>query len=244
MAEKEQRDRLFRKTGFLLAGLSVSLLLFAIFLVTDGYVLLDHTPSLFYFIVVVASAILCFISALVPDLYWIQPLTLLVLTPILLLAQASSMFSLGSFIAAEILLKRLGFFKKARIPKYLLTILYFYLCEILIGISTGLNGLEIASSIFFMTVYLGFLLIVYGEKWNVYRAEPKPSLSLSNLKISPMETAYLRALLAGLSIKAIAIDGKVKESTVRNTLARVYRKFNVQDKASLMAKCEKYRLVD
>jgi len=245
MEEREQRERLFRKTGFLLAGLSASfLLLFTIFLVTDSYTFLNQAPSSLYFIIVGASAILYFISALVPRLYWIQPLALLVLTPIPLLIQASSMFSLGSFIAAEILLARLGFFKKARIPKYLLTILYFYLCEILIGISTGLSGLEIASPLVFMTMYLGFLLLVYGEKWNVYRTEPKPSLSLSILKISPMEIAYLRALLAGLSIKEIAVDGKVKESTVRNTLARVYRKFNVQDKASLMTKCEKYRLVD
>jgi DNA-binding CsgD family transcriptional regulator len=245
MEDREQRERLFRKTGFLLAGLSASfLLLFTIFLVTDSYTFLNQAPSSQYFIVAGASTILFFISVLVPRLYWIQPLTLLVLTPIPLLTQASSMFSLGSFIAAEILLARLGFFKKARIPKYLLTILYFYLCEILIGISTSLSGLEIASPLVFMTVYLGFLLLISGEKWNVRPVDPKPSISLSSLKISPMETAYLRALLAGLSIKEIAVDGKVKESTVRNTLARVYRKFNVQDKASLMTKCEKYHLVD
>ncbi|MCX7027905.1 MAG: LuxR C-terminal-related transcriptional regulator, partial [Spirochaetes bacterium] len=239
------RAGLLRRTGFLLAGLSVAfLILFAIVLFTDSYNSLNQAPATLYFVIVGLYACLFLLSALVSSLNWIQPLILLAITPIPLLTHASSMFSLGCFITAEILLARLGFFKTARIPKYIITILYFYFCEIYIGISAGLNGLQIASPIIFMTIYLVFLLLVYGDKWKVYLIVPKPSLSLSALRISPMQTEYLRALLAGRSIKEIAIDGKVKESTVRNTFARVYKKFEVQDKASLMTKCEKYRLTD
>lgn len=245
MVKKERQESLFRKTGFLFAGLSLSyLLLFAMLVVSDSITCLNQAPKAQYFVIVGLGAVLFCVSARVPRLYWVQPILLLAATPVPLLTHASSMFSLGFFIAAEILLTRLGFFKSTRIPKYILTIFYFYLCEILIGIKTGLSGLEIASPIVFMTIFLGFLVLVYGDKWKVYLIERKPNLSLASLKLSPMETEYLKALRSGRSIKEIAIDGKVKESTVRNTLVRVYRKFDVQDKASLMTKCEKYNLVD
>jgi DNA-binding CsgD family transcriptional regulator len=245
MVKENQRESLFRKTGFLFAGLAaIYLLLFAIFAVSDSFTSLNQAPKAQYFILVGLAIVLFCISAMVPQFYWIQPAILLAATPVPLMTYASSMFSLGFFIAAEILLSRLGFFKVARIPKYVLTIFYFYLCEILIGVKTGLSGLEIASPIVFLTIYLGFLVLVFGDKWKVFLIERKSILSLAGLRLSPMEIQYLKALRAGRSIKEIAIDGKVKESTVRNTLVRVYRKFEVQDKAALMAKCERYNLVD
>ena len=244
MEERAQKVSLFRRTGFLLAGLS------AIFLFIDATLLSgnngssDQAPDAIYIIIVGLGIPLFSISALVASLHWIQPILLLIITPIFLQARASSMFSLGSFIGAEILLARMSFFETSKLPKYFLTILYFYLSEILIGSSIGMNSLEITAPIIFITAYLFFLILVYGDDWKVYLIQPKPSLSLSALKISPMEAEYLKILLAGSSIKEIAIDGKIKESTVRNTLANVYRKFDVHDKASLMAKCEKYRLLD
>jgi DNA-binding CsgD family transcriptional regulator len=154
------------------------------------------------------------------------------------------MFSLGSFIAAEILLFRLGFFERSRIAKFLITIAYFFLSEILVGLYHGLPPVDIAMPILYTTFFLAFLLIVYGDKWIVYLKEPKPTLSLAELKVTAKEAEYLRALLQGSTIKEIAIDTGVSESTVRNTLARVYRKFDVQDKAALMAKCGGYALID
>jgi DNA-binding CsgD family transcriptional regulator len=241
--EREKRATLFRSTGFLLAGLStIFLLIFAASLFIDPAKSL--TPARVHFLTLGFGIVFFLISALVPSLNWIQPILLLLATPIPLTIHTSSMFSLGAFIAAEILLARLDFFRTRRIPKYLLTILYFYSCEFFIGIQAGQNLLDILSPIIFMTIFLAFLLIVYGDRWKVSLVEPKPSLSLGVLRISTMEAAYLKALLSGLSFKEIAIDGKVKESTVRNTLAHVYKKFDVPDKASLMAKCEKYRLID
>ena len=245
MVQEERKLSLFRKTGFLFAGLSLAyLLLFIIFIVSDSLSLFQQAPKLQYFIFAGVSFMLFCASALFPRLYWIQPVIFLAATPIPLVTQASSMFSLGFFIAAEILLARMGFFSRGRTAKYFITILYFYLCEILIGVSSGLSGIAITSPLVFMTVYLGFLVLVYGDKWKVFQIERKPRLSLAGLKLSPMEKEYLKSLRAGRSVKEMAVDCKVKESTVRNTLVRVYRKFEVQDKASLMTKCEKYNLVD
>ena len=188
--------------------------------------------------------VLFLVSAINDSLAWIQPLLLLLSTPLPMLYHASSMFSLGSFIAADILLFRQGFFERSRVAKFLITILYFFLSELLVGLYQGLTLVDIAMPILYTIVFLAFLLIVYGEKWIVYLKEPKPTLSLAELKVTAKESEYLRALLDGRSIKEIAIDTGVTESTVRNTLARVYRKFDVQDKAALMAKCGKYALVD
>jgi len=184
------------------------------------------------------------LSTLKESLRWLQPAILLVMTPLPMLRHGSSMFSLGSFIAAEVLLYRLGFFEHKKFAKFLVSIAYFYSCEILIGISSGARIMEVVAPIAYMTAFLVFLMIVYGSNWIIYLNTPKPILSLSALEVTKKEAEYLKALLAGRSIKEIAIDGGVKESTVRNTLARVYKKFDVQDKSTLMAKCENYSILD
>ena len=231
---------LFRKTGLLFACLASAYLI--IFLIDGlfGSSFMENLDiSLAIFATIGVCAVLFTLSALYESLNWLQPFVLLVMTPLPMLHHASSMFSLGAFIAAEILLYRFGFFERRKFAKFLLSIAYFYLCEILMGITSRASVLEIALPIIFMTIFLGFLMIVYGDKWVVYLKEPKPLLSLSRLKITKKEAEYLRALISGNSIKEIAIDDGVKESTVRNTLARVYKKFNVTDKAALLAKCEK-----
>lgn len=236
---------LFRKTGILFAFLdSILLLLFLVVRIFNEDISSSIDARSPIVIALGAGMILFLVSALNDSLAWIQPLLLLLSTPLPMIYHASSMFSLGSFIAAEILLFRQGFFKKSRLGKFAITILYFFLSELLVGLSQKLSLIDIAMPIFYTIIFLAFLLIVYGDKWIVYLKEPKPTLSLSELRITAKEAEYLRALLDGRSIKEIAIDTGVTESTVRNTLARVYRKFDVQDKATLMAKCGRYALED
>lgn len=236
---------LFRKTGLLLSTLS-ALYLMVFFTARLFKTNMPDAPEIDMprLIIIAVCFVLFTLSALYDSLSWLQPTILLAITPLPMLNHASSMFSLGAFIAAMILLFRLGFFKGHKVAKFLLSIAYFYLCEIIIGLSFKANILDIIIPILFMTVFLAFLMIVYGDQWIIYLKEPKPSLSLVSLKITRMESEYLKALLSGRSIKEIAIDGGVKESTVRNTLARVYKKFHVTDKSALMAKCENYRIIE
>jgi DNA-binding CsgD family transcriptional regulator len=236
---------LFRKTGLLFASLAgLYLVIF-----TTVKLFRNSFPETFNISVPVLvtigiCAVLFTLSALYAQLAWIQPIILLIMTPFPMVHHISSMFSLGTFIAAEILLFRLGFFERSKLVKFLLSIAYFYLCGVLMGITSGTSILEIAMPILFMTIFLAFLMLVYGDKWIIYLAVPKPPLSLAALKITRKESKYLRALLDGTMIKEIAINDGVKESTVRNTLARVYRKFDVTDKSALMAKCENYSITE
>lgn len=236
---------LFRKTGILFAFLdSVLLVLFLAVRIFNDAIPANIDVSIPIIASFGVGMILFLVSAFNDSLAWIQPLLLLFTTPLPMMYHASSMFSLGSFIAAEILLFRLGFFERSRIAKFLITIAYFFLSELLVGLYQGISLVDISMPILYTTFFLAFLLIVYGDKWIVYLKEPKPTLSLAELKVTAKEAEYLRALLDGRSIKEIAIDTGVTESTVRNTLARVYRKFDVQDKAALMAKCGGYALID
>lgn len=236
---------LFRKTGLLFAGLAgIYLLIFVAAGLFEKSLPFASTASTPLLITLGTCTVLFTLSALYDSLNWLQPLILLVMTPLPMLNHPSSMFSLGTFIAAEILMYRLGFFERHRLAKLMLSIAYFYSCEILMGVTSGASILEIIDPIIFMTLFLAFLMIVYGDRWIVYLKVPKPLLSLTTMKITKKEAAYLRALLDGHLVKEIAFDGGVKESTVRNTLARVYRKFDVQDKSALMAKCENYSITD
>jgi DNA-binding CsgD family transcriptional regulator len=236
---------LFRKTGLLFACLLATYIFLAF-----SYLIFNkvHSPFLSPLPISIAILLPCtalfIFSALYEKLAWIQPIILLILSPMAMTQSNVSMYSLGFFIAAEILLFRLGFFETKKVNKFVITVTYFYLCEILIGLTMKADITAILYPLLFITVFLFFLMVVYGDSWIVYLKEPKPSISLSSLSLTKMELVYLRALLEGASIKAIAIDRRVKESTVRNTLVRVYRKFGVPDKASLLTKCESYELID
>lgn len=77
----------------------------------------------------------------------------------------------------------------------------------------------------------------------VYVAQSKPRLILSEKGLSSTETAYSLAALAGKSVKEIAGEYDVSESTVRNSLARVYGKLEVPNMAGFVALASKHEIV-
>ena len=245
-ADESFSPTLFRKTGLLLTCLcSAYLLLYLVLELFEGEYPAGFGTNDGRIAIIVACGLLFALSALHRSLTWLQPLILLIMTPFAIARYgASSMFGLGAFIAAEILLYRLCFFGRHKLLMFLATISYFYICEIFIGRLSGTGILPVCNTILFMTSFLIFLLIVYGGKWVVYLKVPKPPLSLSTKNLTKKEAEYLKALLGGRSLKEVAIDGGVTESTVRNTMARVYRKFDVRDKSALMAKCENYSIME
>lgn len=238
-----QQFRLFKKTGLFFAFLCVLYLFSYLLIQLLELPIPDETPSFAPMLPAVAViAALFVLSAFRPPLNWIQPVLLLLMTPLPMIYAQIPIFNLGVFIAAEILLYRLGLFARWKLLKFVLSILYFFLCQAIRGINAGESLFNILIYILFLCLFLFFLLIVYGEQWIIYLKEPKPLLFLSDLGLTKKEIAYLKALLNGKSVKEIAVENKVKESTVRNTLARVYRKFDVPDKSGLKAKCALYSL--
>jgi len=241
----QERAELFRKTGLLFAAL-LSLYVLIIY-IGQIFKLYEKKPLNFdmFLLLIMAAVIIAFIaSALHEHLNWLQPVLLLFITPLPMFRFGESMFSLGAFSAATILLFRLGFFEKKRILKFILIMSYYYFCQLLVGITVGAPLLSLVMPLIFMTIFIMFLLLVFREKWIIYIQNEKPELSLSQLGITKTEAEYLRETLTGKTFKEIAIDMQVKESTVRNTLARVYKKMGVADKAGLATKCEKYLIID
>lgn len=175
---------------------------------------------------------------------FLQPVLLLVMTPMPMMVSWASMFSLGHFLAGCILLDRMGFFRSGRVAKSVLLVSYYLACETLLGLSIQAHPAEILLPAAFVTVAVIFLYSISRERQIIYKEAPKPELSLADLGITKKEAEYLRSYLAGSSIKEVAADKGVTESTVRNTMSRIYRKFGVADKAGLLAKCENFSIVD
>jgi len=69
----------------------------------------------------------------------------------------------------------------------------------------------------------------------VFVKEDRERLSLSEKGLSATEIAYAMALIGGTSVKGIAFKHEVSESTVRNSLARIYVKLGVSSMAAFMS---------
>jgi len=242
---EQQTSLLFRRTGLFFALNCAAYFLMYIgaepFRHRDIRALWEVHPML---ISVALFASLFTFSAFKPKFHWIQPILLLALTPLPMIYAHVPVFGLGVFIAAEILLFRLGFFNCWKLAKFAVSILYFFLCQAVTGLRAGVDLTTIFFYLLFLLLFLLFLLIVYGERWIIYLREPRPLLYLSRMGITDKESAYLKSLLADKPMKVIAQEHGVSESTVRNTLARVYRKFQVHDKSELKAKCAGFSLLD
>jgi len=71
----------------------------------------------------------------------------------------------------------------------------------------------------------------------------KPKLLLSEKGLSATEIAYSTALLSGRSVKEIAFEYDVSESTVRNSLSRAYAKIEVPSMAAFLSLASKYEVL-
>jgi DNA-binding CsgD family transcriptional regulator len=176
---------------------------------------------------------------------WFQPLVFLVIAPLPLMQLAESLYGLGFFVMGILLLFRLGFFEHRRVPKLILAIAYLYLWEVISALKAERNLILAFEPVFFVTVFLLMLYFAFSEKLMVYLHEPREKLSLREKTLSEAERAYVMALLKdGKNYKEIAFDFEVSESTVRNTLARAYKKLGVSDHAGLASLGNKFEIVD
>ena len=196
-------------------------------------------------IVMVLSTTGLYLSAFWEPAVWFQPLMFLALAPLPLIDNAQSFFGLGFFVMGNLLLFRLGFFERRRLPKLIISIGYLYFWEVWSALKVGRNLVSAFTPVFFITAFLLMLYFAFSEKLMVYLHEPKEKLSLREKTLSEAERAYVMALLKdGKNYKEIAFDFEVSESTVRNTLARAYKKLGVSDHAGLASLGNKFEIVD
>ncbi len=153
-------------------------------------------------------------------------------------------YSTGFFVSAVIMLYIGGYIEKRRVLK-IISLIVFYYATIAIGIANSHEGFEyVFGSVFFITAFIAFLYVVFSNQVAVYLRYEKPKLSLSAFGLTPLEAKYAKAMVEGKSFKEIAVEFNVSESTIRNTLARVYKKLNVVDKSSLAALLASHNLVE
>jgi DNA-binding CsgD family transcriptional regulator len=236
-------DKQLKKTGifFGIIFLCGAVLVMFLYIAIDGWSFLE---SLKRSAVTFAVSILFFVSAFRFETAWIQPVIFLIITPYSISTDVTSFFGLGFFAHALILLYRLGFYKKRRVLRLILSFAYFALSEIGVAVFTGQKLVYAVGAIFFMMVFSFFAYLVFEEKLAVFLKEPKRELSLKEKGLAATERAYTLAFASGRSTKEVAYDFGVSESTVRNTLARSYKKLGVDDKAGLSALAERYRLIE
>ncbi len=236
-------DKHLRKTGIFFGALFLfgGILVMVLYLAIDGW---SFAEALRRSAITFVVSILFFVSVLRPATLWIQPAIFLVIAPFSISTDTTSFFGLGLFAIALILLYRLGFYNNRRIPKLIISFSYFALSEAASVIVNDQKAVYAVEAIFFMIVFCIVIYLVFEEKLAVYLKEPKHELSLKEKGLATTERAYTLAFASGKTTKEVAYDFGVSESTVRNTLARSYKKLGVEDKAGLSALAERYRLVD
>lgn len=169
------------------------------------------------------------VSTLGPGLRWIQPLVFLAAFPLTVFPVPDRIYPLGFFLTGALLLERGGFFLRSRLRKTLLLVTYLLAVEVAAIVLGKGPAQDAAGATFFVVAFGLFLWFLYRDRLVVLLKEPKPRLSLEELGLSRAERSYAMALLEGRSPKEIGADYDVSESTVRNTVARVYRKVGVED---------------
>jgi len=238
-------DRQTRITGlFWGIAIGVAFLIHVIVLASSP----DHSVKAEFLLprtyILLASVALLLASAYAKRFAWIQPVVMFALTPVSFTADPLSFYGLSFFFVGVITLFRLGFFARLRGLKLALCTLYLLGCELLVLERSGLGLLEAIDPVFFMIVFVAFMCLAYEEKLAVFLHEPKPLLSLRAQGLSAAERVYVMAIVEGRSPKEVASECSVSESTVRNTLARAYKKLGVEDKSALAALAENHRISD
>ncbi len=174
----------------------------------------------------------------------VQPILFLVVWILPVSTDHDSVYGLGIFVSGVFLLYKGGYLDTFRKVKFFLLILYLYGVELYFAVYKNGFVPSAFSAVFFITVFLVFMYLMFKDQVIVYLKEKKPELSLSGSGLSEAEAAYVRELALGKSHKEIAADAGVSESTVRNTLARAYKKLQVTDKTALMAVLTAHEVVD
>jgi DNA-binding CsgD family transcriptional regulator len=190
-------------------------------------------------------SLLFFLSAFRPRLAWIQPLLFFVLM-IAAAYTGGGMYGIGFFTLGVLYLFRLGYLEKHRVAKLLGLLGYYFVVTLAMIFvpNSGVRFSNVIGSIIFLLVFLGLLYLAYEEKLVVFLKPSKPKLSLSEKGLSPAERVYVLACLSGHSAKEVAQEFEVSESTIRNTLARSYKKLEVNDMVGLTALAGKFDIIE
>jgi DNA-binding CsgD family transcriptional regulator len=210
---------------------------------TIGRTFLEALQDYSHIDLLVVIATIFLVSAFVPALAWLQPAIFLAMTPFTLLAGNSSFYGLGFYAGGILFLFKLGFYERHRAAKVACSIGYLMVAEIVMGLRNGQSIYFCLTPVLFIFAFLFALYLTFRDRIFVYLKEPKPSLSLEAKGLSEAEQVYVHTIIEGRPVRDAALESGVSESTVRNTLARAYKKLGVANRAGLLALAEKYDVI-
>jgi DNA-binding CsgD family transcriptional regulator len=240
---KERNAPGFRTTGYFFAAIFVAgAVMSAVLAIAEGKPVLNAILHP-YVIICLAISALMFFSARNKVFSWFQPLVWLAGATIAIFSYPMQISGLCFFIIAVLLLFRFGFYEKMRTGKIIATFVVFYSLEIASSFISKTGITDKIADIFIITLLFITLYLAYQEKLMVYLKEPKETLSLKGKGLTDAEQKYVLAMVGGKSPKEIAFFYEVSESTVRNTLARAYKKLGVGDRSELAALAARVELV-
>jgi len=234
----------FRKTGLLFAAVFLAgYLLNIVNSISESRDLVSNLLSFNQIILLLAIAMFL-ASAFVVKLRYLQPIVFLTIGVIPILQEPGAISGLTFFMMGMVLLERAGFFLKFRVLKIIISILFLMTVE-LIAVFTSGDLIRRAIEPTFMIMAFGlFLWFLYKERLVIIMREPRPRVSLTEKGLSPAERLFVMKTLSGKSQKEIAFDYELSESTIRNTLARAYKKLDVEDKTALAILGERSEVVE
>jgi len=190
------------------------------------------------------STLLFALSALVEPLRYLQPALFIFSCPIAIITEPEGLYGLGFYIMGVLLLERAGFFLRNRAPRLLVVLLYLLTVEVVAVVVSKRPLQDAVSPTFFIVAFGVFLWFLYKDRITVILKEPKQSLSLAEKGLSQAEKSFVMATLGGKSQKEIAADFELKESTIRNTLVRAYKKLGIEDRVGLAILGERYDITE
>ncbi len=205
-------------------------------------VLHRYAPELIAFVAAYATGFL--IISLYENLIWLHPVLLLASTPVPLSINISSMYSFAAFVIAIVELYRMGYFRRSGFFKISIIFTFYIMSIALVGTALNVFIIEIITANVFVVFFFLYLIPVFQGKWQITVVRPREKIRYGELNLSKRETDFLKACLSGESFKEIAVEHHVSESTVRNTFAHIYRKFNVNDRADLLSKFADFDIID
>ena len=175
---------------------------------------------------------------------WLGPVLIIALLPLTLTRYLTFMYSICAFIIALIELNRLGFFKHAGLFKACILISYYAWNFAMVAIMHKEFFLDIILSIAFLSLFFIYLIPIIQDRSQIGKVDLAYRIYPRDLNLTCREMDFLRDCLNGATFKEIAYKHHVSESTVRNTFAHIYHKFNVVDRIDLMSKLAAFDIID
>jgi len=227
-------NRLRQRVGLLFA---VVFLVAVLRWLVQGWLSGTPLPALFLdsrFWLVGLLSLVFFAGLRVPWIRRLEPYVFLVISIIPFFELVDSVYGFGLFAVGSILLLIDGQLSRHPIPK--LIALGGLLLTILV-VATVFHGapLEVATGLLlFMSAFFLFLFLAFQDRIIVFVRASRPVVHLSTYGLTEKEALHLLGLLKGQSMKEIAWENGVKESTIRNSLSRAYHRLGFVDKTQLL----------